>query len=537
MSKYQAVGYVRLSYTEAHSEESDSVINQKKLIQEFVSRQPDIELVSEQVDDGYSGVLFDRPAFQEMMAEIAAGTINCVIVKDLSRLGREYIETGRYLQQTFPAYGVRFISINDNIDTAHEHSGDHLHISLRTLLDDGYSHDISKKTRSALKSKRNNGDYVGACPIYGYQRDPDNKNHLVIDEYAAQVVRDIFRHRIDGYSAKKIADVLNEHGILSPLAYKVSRGLPHPTGGFADKADAKWSAQTVIRILADETYTGVLLQGRQETPNHKLKNLVRKPAGEWSRTENAHEPIIRRQEFELVKMISGLDTRTAPQGEEVYLFSGILICGCCGGHMTRKINTVKGKKYIYYYCPTGKKKGCSRPVMVKESDLVECVLHSAQAYIQNVVRLNELLDSINEEQLDRAEIVKLKAQIADNEARMDQARRFKSTIYESFIDGTIEKDEYRDLKARYTSQMGQAQEAIDRLREEMERTMDSTSARQRWAQHFKQFSAMTRLDRRAVIALIRSVKVLGKTEFDIAFRFELEYEAAKKRLSLAKEAG
>ena len=293
----------------------------------------------------------------------------------------------------------------------------------------------------------------------------------------------------------------------------------------------------MIRILADETYTGVLLQGRQETPNHKLKNLVRKPVGEWARTENAHEPIIRRQEFELVKMISGLDTRTAPQGEEVYLFSGILICGCCGGHMTRKINTVKGKKYIYYYCPTGKKKGCPRPVMVKESDLAECVLHSTQAYIQNVVRLNELLDSINEEQLDRAEIAKLKAQIADNEARMDQTRRFKSTLYENFVGGMIEKDEYRDLKARYKAQMEQAQEAIDQLREEMERVTDNTSVRQRWAQHFKQFCAMTTLDRRAVIALIQSVKVRGKTEFDISFRFELEYETAKNRLSLAKEAG
>ena len=288
MPKYHADAYLRLSYTADHSVESDSIANQKKLIEDYASAHPDIEIVSERVDDGYSGVLFDRPAFQEMMNDIASGKINCVIVKDLSRLGREYIETGRYLWQIFPTYGVRFISINDGIDTANEQNGDDLHISLKNLLNDTYCRDISVKTRSALLTKRQNGDYVGACPIYGYRKDPENKNHLVIDEDAARVVRDIYRRRIDGASAKKIADDLNELCILSPLAYKINRGLPHPTGGYADSPDAKWSAHAIIRILQDETYTGVLLQGKQETHNHKLKNIRMKPAEEWVRTENAH---------------------------------------------------------------------------------------------------------------------------------------------------------------------------------------------------------------------------------------------------------
>ena len=252
--QYRADGYLRLSYTADGSTESDSIANQRKLIQDFVSGQPDIELVSERVDDGYSGVLFDRPAFQEMMNDIVSGKINCVIVKDLSRLGREYIETGRYLRQIFPAYGVRFISVNDGIDTANEQNGDDLHITLKNLLNDTYSRDISVKTRSALLTKRQNGDYVGSCPIYGYRKDPENKNHLIIDEYPARVVRDIYRRRIDGASAKHIAEELNRLGVLSPMAYKDSRGLPHPTGGFADVPDAKWSARAVIRILQEETY-------------------------------------------------------------------------------------------------------------------------------------------------------------------------------------------------------------------------------------------------------------------------------------------
>ena len=203
MPKYKGDAYLRLSYSADRSVESDSIANQKKLIEDFVAAHPDIELVSERVDDGYSGVLFDRPAFQEMMNDIVSGKINCVIVKDLSRLGREYIETGRYLRQIFPTYGVRFISVNDGIDTANEQNGDDLHISLKNLLNDTYCRDISVKTRSALLTKRQNGDYVGSCPIYGYQKDPENKNHLVIDEYPARVVRDIYRRRIDGASAKQ----------------------------------------------------------------------------------------------------------------------------------------------------------------------------------------------------------------------------------------------------------------------------------------------------------------------------------------------
>ncbi len=530
MPKYKGDAYLRLSYSADRSVESDSIANQKKLIEDFVAAHPDIELVSERVDDGYSGVLFDRPAFQEMMNDIVSGKINCVIVKDLSRLGREYIETGRYLRQVFPTYGVRFISINDGIDTANEQNGDDLHITLKNLLNDTYSHDISVKTRSALLTKRQNGDYVGSCPIYGYRKDPENKNHLLIDEDAARVVRDIYRRRIDGASAKHIAEELNRLGVLSPMAYKDSRGLPHPTGGYADVPDAKWSARAVIRILQEETYTGVLLQGRQETHNHKLKNIIHKPAEEWVRIENAHEPIIQKRDFDLVQKISSLDTRTAPDGEAVYLFSGLLVCGSCGGRMTRKTNTVKGKKYIYYHCPTGKKKGCTHPVMLKENDLINCVLVSLQAHIRHIVSLDEVLDGISEEQINQEEIAKFKGQIADNQAKLEEARQFKSTLYENFIANLISKKDYQDLKNLYTERAEQAQEAIDRLRAEMELVTNNSSSRLRWTQHFKEFSAMTTLDRRAVIALVQSIRVNAKDDLVITLRYHIEYVKVLKRL-------
>lgn len=534
--RFLATAYLRLSYTDDHSAESDSITNQKKLVEDFVSAHPDIKLVAEKVDDGYSGILFDRPAFQEMMEDIKAGTTNCVIVKDLSRLGREYIETGRYLRQIFPAYGVRFISINDNIDTANEQVGDDLTIGLKNMINDAYCHDISVKTRSALQSKREKGDYVGACPIYGYRKDPENHNHLVIDEDAARTVRDIYRRKIDGASAKQIARELNWLGVLSPSQYKITRGLPHPTGGFADVPGAKWSAHTVLRILQDETYTGVLLQGKQETYNHKLKNLISKPAEEWVRTENAHEPIILHRDFELVQKILSLDTRTAPDGKEVYLFSGLLICGSCGGPMTRKTNTVNGKKYVYYYCPTGKKHGCPRPVMLREDVLTACVLSSLQAHIQNVIELDSLLDSMGEEQINRELVDGYRAQIHENEMQLDRLRHFKTALYESFISGLLTKRDYRDMKVDYSQQMEQLQSTIDNLRENIEKAQHNADARQRWMQHFKRFSTMTQLDRRATVALIQSIRVRGKKDLDIRFRYQAEYDEQAQRLTLRREA-
>lgn len=249
--------------------------------------------------------------------------------EDLSRLGREYIETGRYLRRVFPAYGVRFIAITDNIDTAHDSSGDDLTVSVKNIMNEAYCRDISIKTRSSLDVKRRNGDFVGAFTVYGYMKSEENKNQLVPDPYASRVVRDIFRMRLEGASASKIAAELNRMGILSPLAYKKNNGLPYAKKGYADKADCKWSATTIIRILQDETYTGTLVQGKQGTPHYKIKQMEQRPASEWVRVPEAHEPLIARQDFELVQRIKGLDTRTSPKEDMVWKGTAHPAwCGC-----------------------------------------------------------------------------------------------------------------------------------------------------------------------------------------------------------------
>ncbi len=535
MPKYKATAYIRLSYTDDRSSESDSVANQRKLIENFVERNPDIEVVSYKVDDGYSGIIFDRPAFKEMMQDVTNGEINCVIVKDLSRLGREYIETGRYLRRVFPAYGVRFIAITDNIDTAQESSGDDLTVSVKNIMNEAYCRDISVKTRTSLDVKRRNGDFVGAFTVYGYMKSEDNKNLLVPDPYASRVVQNIFQMRLEGSSALRIANELNRLGILSPLAYKKNHGLPYAKKGYADREDCKWSATTIICILQDETYTGTLVQGKQGTSNYKIKQMEQKPESEWIRIPDAHEPLITKQDFDLVQRIRGLDTRTSPKQDTVYLFSGVLICGCCGSRMTRKTNRVNGKEYHYYYCPTGKKHGCANPVMLKESKLIDCVQESLKAYIQNVASLETLLNSIDQSSINQALAKEYTAHISENERRLEQAQAYKSRLYENLVEGMITKEEYASYKVKYTRQAEEIKASIAALKEKLTDVLENRSERNRWITHFTQFESMETLDRKALIHMVQSIRVQGKNELDICFNYKDEYEKALRLIALAAQ--
>lgn len=531
MPKFKAAEYIRLSYTDDRSNESDSVGNQRKLIENFVAHNPDIEVVSEKIDDGYSGILFDRPAFKEMMQDITDGKINCVIVKDLSRLGREYIETGRYLRRVFPAYGVRFIAINDNIDTARENSGDDLAVSVKNIMNEAYCRDISIKTRSSLDIKRRNGDFVGAFTVYGYLKSEDNKNRLEIDPYAANIVRTIFRMRLEGSSASRIASELNRLCILSPLAYKKNKGLPYAKGGYADNEDCKWSATTIIRILKDETYTGVLVQGKQGTPHYKLKTLEQHPASEWIRVPDAHDAIIERHDFELVQRIRHLDTRTAPDKSSVYLFSGILICGCCGSRMTRKTNRAGDKEYHYYYCPTGKKHGCDNPVMIKEDDLVECVRSSLKGHIDNVASLEALLSGIDQKRINQQLVHEYGEQVSENKRQLEKILEFKARLYENLIQGVLTKEEFSMFKGKYSAEAERIKAAIAELQGRLTDVMENRSERNRWMAHFSEFSTMEILDRKAVAQLIQSVTIKGKREISITFNYNDEYRKAQAMLA------
>ena len=383
--------------------------------------------MAEKIDDGYSGVLFDRPAFQEMMRMIEQGEANCVIVKDLSRLGREYIETGRYMRRVFPAYGVRFIAINDNVDTEND-AADDLTVSVKNIMNEAYCRDISVKTRSALEVKRRSGDFVGAFTIYGYVKVGDKHKSLEVDEYAANVVRDIFRKRLEGFSASHIADELNRLGILSPLAYKRNHGMPHAKGGYTDRKDCKWSATTIIRILQDETYTGTLVQGKQTTPHFKLKEREDKPSSEWIRVEGTHEAIIKR--FSLLN-----------KKPRDYLLRGKVFCGCCDHAMSLR----NGAWFYCRHSEVAETLPC-HGVRIKMADLEQVVFETIRAQMCPALGIDS-----NKDKLDLQTV-----QQAEHEEKLRSIQDSKRHLYEQYALGEIDLETYRTRKAVYDTELVQA---------------------------------------------------------------------------------
>ena len=353
---YHAAIYVRLSKEDGDvatvgKRESNSISNQKDLIKNFLKDKKDIVVVSERVDDGYSGSNFERPAFQMMLEDIKKGIVDCVVVKDLSRFGREYIDAGKYIERLFPALGVRFIAVNDHYDSLEGKSqADEIVIPFKNLINDAYCRDISIKIRSHLEVKRKNGEYIGAFTPYGYQKDSDNKNKLVIDAYAAGIVKEIYRMKLSGMSQTAIANALNKQGVLSPMEYKHSLGI-RIQDNFKTHEQAEWSAMSVKRILENEVYTGTLVQGKRTTPNHKVKKLMKKPETDWVRIEKNHEAIVSEREFALVQRLLGIDTRTSLNEEKVYPLSGLVGCGDCGAMMIKR-DVPAGGKVDAYACWT-----------------------------------------------------------------------------------------------------------------------------------------------------------------------------------------
>jgi cell division protein ZapA (FtsZ GTPase activity inhibitor) len=320
------------------------------------------------------------------------------------------------------------------------------------------------------------------------------------------------------------------------MAYKRDRGLPHPTGGFADVPDAKWSATSIFRILNDETYTGTLVQGKIYTHNYKIKDIIHRPKDEWKRTEGAHEAIINPHDYDLAQRIMKLDTRSAPGGDKVYLFSGVLICGCCGARMTRKTNRYKGNEYFYYYCPTGKKHGCQHAAMMKESDLAACVLESIKVHVASIASLDSIIATSDSQRTAELLAHQITSQITDVEKQLATNASLNKSLYETMVGGLLSKEDYKSLKSRYTSEESRLREAIAMLETERENALDGKAERLRWMEHFTQFEAITELDRRIVVNLIQNVRITGKKSMEITFNYHDEYEQALNLLHCGEVA-
>lgn len=459
------------------------------------------------------------------MQEVTDGKINCIIVRDLSRFGREFSETGRFLKKVLPAYGVRFISILDEIDTDKTPIQDDLIVQIKTLINDEFSRELSVKTRSALRSMRERGLYVGSCPIYGYQKLDEHRNQLLIDEYAASIVREIFRMKIAGFSAAAIADKLNEHCVLSPLEYKRHLQLSVPKRGYADKLNAKWSATTAFRILKDETYTGTLVQGKQYTPNYKIKKQFTKPKEKWIRVEKTHEAIISKYDFETVQRLMLLDTRSSPGENTVNLFSGILKCGCCNGNMTRKTCVYNGKATRYYYCPKGKKHGCSSPASIREDVLISYVSKKIKNYISKLSAHLQHLSQMSTDDMNLELTKNLTKEIEDLQNQLDQKTFFKSKLSSALMNGLISGNDYDHMKKEYSKEIIELEEKIDAKIRKVRSIMLYSDEYVYWLNEICQYADIHDFDRALAARVIKSIQIESEQDVSLEFEHKIIYPA------------
>ena len=531
---YRACIYTRLSRDDGDKPESDSIANQRALIRDYLKQHKEITIVSDHSDDGYSGVNFERPGFAEMMDEIREGKVDCVVVKDLSRFGRNYIEAGNYIEKVFPFMGVRFIAINDSYDSSDKSQLDSLVIPFKNLINDAYCKDISVKIRSQLEIKRKKGEYIGAFVVYGYVKDPEDHNRIIVDTYAAEVVRAIFRWKMAGMSQKRIADKLNSQGVLCPMEYKLSMGVKVQTN-FRVHKQAKWSAVSVTRILTNELYTGVLLQGKSSTPNYKVKKRFDKEQSEWIRIENAHEAIITAGEFETVQELLGKDTRISPDEETLYPLAGYVVCGDCGQNMVRKTIPRRGKKYVYYVCSTNKaKKGCSSH-SISENKLMDAVLHVIKEQISTVMRIEGLLEMAQSLPENQRNIFNYDAQIVKLQEEIERNKGFRMKLYESLEEGMIDKDEYFIFKKNYSDKISLAEKNIQSLEAERDAAVKKNAADYSWVDAFKKYEGIERVERQVVVNLISEIRVYEGKVVEIDFQHNDAIEAALKIIDTLPE--
>lgn len=380
--------------------------------------------------------------------------------------------------------------------------------------------------------KRRNGEYIGAFAAYGYLKDEENKNHLVVDEYAADVVRDIFSMKLCGMSQQAIADKLNADGILSPIQYKKSIGVGL-NSSFQKSLKPKWSYNAVLRILKNEVYTGTVVQGKCTTPNYKIKKRIHKDETKWIRVEDMHEAIIPKSDFDIVQDILLRDTRVAPEQAEVFPLAGMVFCADCGEPMVRKTVPAGGKRYVYYVCSGNKrdKSKCSTH-NISEKNLIQGVLGVVQDHIGKVIATADAIEMIHQTQKTKPDVVKLEDRIQKLSEEADACNSRKMNLYEDYKDGILSKDEYSMLKEKYQAQMDDIEKSIASIEADRDGILANGTGRQEWIDKLKKYNGATELDRELVTFLIDKIEVVDPETILVTYRFETALKEMERVLEL-----
>lgn len=529
--------YIRLSQEDADNgqdkQESNSVTSQKTLLNEFIEEHDDLIVYDTYIDDGFTGTDFNRPSFQRLLEDMRNGNINCVVVKDLSRLGRNYIEVGNYIEQVFPLFNIRFIAINDSIDSFKNPSSTNtILVPFKNLINDEYARDTSTKIRTSLNGKKKKGEFIGAFPSYGYIKDTKDKHKLIIDEVAADIVKKIFNWNVnEGLGKISICHKLNDLGILNPTGHKkIELGQNYNNYGIQDNTYT-WTPSTVRNILKNEVYIGNTVQGKRRAKSYKIHKIENVPKEEWVRVENTHEPIIDKDTFEKAQELSRRDTKVSQKTKELSVWAGFLKCADCKRAMNKKSSTNKsGNKYEYYICSTYRKKSnklCTKH-SVKQENLEKAVLEAINLHIDSLIDIEEIVEQINKSEFQNTKNENIEKMITAKQNEISKISNFKMKLYEDWKNKDITREEYIEYKQKYENDIERLKQNIERLQNEKQKYETQNQSGNKWIEKFKKQKGISELSRDIMMELIDCIYVHENGNITIKFKFEDEFKRIQK---------
>ena len=464
-----------------------------------------------------------------MIKLLEDGEADTIIVKDLSRFGRDFSGVLQYVERILPKMGVRLILINDNYDSETSRC-DFITLRLKSFINDIYPADTSRSVRANLLAKMTAGQCVASFALYGYLKSPEDRHRLIIDPIAAAVVQDIYHLKLKGYSMSGIADILNTRGILTPLVYKNVYLKQKISSGFSKNGNNGWYATMVRRILMDERYTGVLIQGKRTTPNYKVKKVIYKEASEWVRYENAFEPVIDKHTFEVVQNLLSHDARSSSDG--VALLSGLVECADCGQSMVRKS---PDRTHYYYVCSTARYEKECQLHSINEKKLVLVVQESILHYISVIVELREVLDYVDSAAIPEQRMYEADQILKMQKQEYERISQIKMNLYDSFCEGILDEEEFRTYKKKYDLQLQQAEEAVKKQQAAISDMMETLEKQKEWMEHFLRYRDIREVDRMVISMLVKRIRIHSGNQVSIDFWFADEFEQLVSLLQTVNE--
>jgi len=504
--------YERLSRDDNLEGESYSIGNQKKLLTKVAKEKGYTNLVHF-LDDGISGVTMDRPGFNDMMEQLAAGKAAAVFVKDLSRLGRNYIEVGRLTEEFFPEHDIRLVAVSDNIDTA---EGESELAPIRNLFNEWYARDISKKRRISNKIKGNAGEPMGPPP-YGYKKDPDDPKRWIVDEEAAQVVRRVFRMTLDGYGTEQIATIFSEEKILTPIAYWREKGVNRP-GKSKLRGPYMWNSSTITHILSLQEYCGDILNFKTYSKSYKNKKRLANDRENWVIFQDVHEPIIERAVFEQVQQKRGKIRKRRTHEGERNMFSGLLVCADCGHNLHFHFN--QGNPDIKYFnCSNykGNRGTCTSTHYVRVDFLEQVVLGEIRRLTKFASQFEDefVKAVIGHSQQAEATDRKLKEkELKALQARDEELDGLFERIYEDNASGKLSDDRFARMSRRYEEEQKELAEKIKALRAEIDKQNSQSMTTDMFISLVRKYTRARKLTPRMLNELIEKIEVFNAEKVD-----------------------